>query len=102
MIHILVVRPEARKELEEAYQWYEAQRQGLGEELKDSLLDCVAKIRDGPDAYPAVSKNVRRARLKRFPYAVFFHTAGESLVIDSVFHLRRNPKAWRRRIRETG
>ncbi|WP_267896728.1 hypothetical protein [Jiangella anatolica] len=38
---------------------------------------------------------VRRAVLRRFPYAVFYEL-GESLEVLRVIHTARHPEAWRR------
>jgi len=55
------------------------------------LIDAVARH---PLRYPVVRRNTRRALLRRFPYAVFFRTYDEIVVIVACMHGRRNPRRW--------
>jgi len=40
MNYVLVFRPEVREELDDAYNWYQSQQTGLG----DEFLDIITKI----------------------------------------------------------
>jgi hypothetical protein len=37
--------------------------------------------------------------LHAFPYAVYFRSQDDNVVVLAVLHLRRNPKVWRARMR---
>ena len=67
----LIRHPLLRLDLQEAYDWYESRRSGLGEEFLTSVDACVAGIRRRPEMYAVVHAGFRRAMLRRFPYAVF-------------------------------
>ncbi len=41
--------------------------------------------------------DVRRALLKRFPYAVFFRIAEDGLQVLGCFHTSRDPRRWEAR-----
>ena len=45
MAYRLVLNPEAEGDIEEAYNWYEDQKPGLGEELLDELVRS-SRLRD--------------------------------------------------------
>ena len=48
MNYVLVFRSQVRDELDEAYNWYENQQSGLGEEFLDCIdekLNAICKIR---------------------------------------------------------
>lgn len=94
----LIIRPEAEADIAEAFGWYEARISGLGSEFL-LVLDAVFNsiLRD-PDVYPQVYKQVRRALTRRFPFAVFFLAEKNRVVVLSVFHVRRNPRVWKKRI----
>ena len=47
-------RPAASADVEAAYEWYEAQRPGLGDEFIVAVDAAVASILAFPDAYPVV------------------------------------------------
>ena len=44
-----------------------------------------------------VDPTMRRALLRRFPYAVFYEIGAVEIVVYAVFHCARNPRAWKRR-----
>ena len=88
----------ASSELEEAAAWYEKQRLGLGDELHAEVNAVVARILREPKTYRSVHKNIRRALVNRFPYAVLFECEMGILVVISIFHMKRNPQLWRKRM----
>ncbi|MGH9479727.1 MAG: hypothetical protein ACRD1A_10885, partial [Terriglobales bacterium] len=44
-----------------------------------------------PRAFPTVHKNIRRAIMHRFPYAVFYGLDGATVIVLAVVHGRRWP-----------
>ena len=99
MTRRFIVRPLAEADLEDAARWYEDERAGLSERFLSDVDRTIARISERPFEFPAVSGDVRRAMLHTFPYAVYFRTSGEAVVVLAVLHLRRNPKVWRGRAR---
>lgn len=93
----LLLRPEARLDIEEAAFWYEDQRVGLGDRLTAELGDLLIRIEKSPLQFPLVDHGVRRGLLHRFPYAVYF-VLEEAVIVLAVLHQRRNPEVWKQRI----
>ena len=93
------VLPGAEKDISQAYQWYEESRPGLGEDFLLCFEAALSAIQDNPQIFPAVHKDVRRALLRRFPYAVFYMIHSDTIVILAVFHCARDPESWRTRRR---
>ena len=91
-LYAVIFRNEARRELEEAYQWYEEKRQGLGSELLLVVDAAVERIRRAPDIGPIVYRNVRRVLTRRFPYGIFYVVNPGRITVIAVFHGRRDPK----------
>jgi toxin ParE1/3/4 len=93
----LIIQPEAEEDIAEAFGWYEARLSGLGSEFL-LVLDAVFNsiLRD-PNIYPQVHKQVRRALARRFPFAVFFLVEKTRVVVLSIFHVKRNPRIWKKR-----
>ena len=87
----LVLKPRAILTTKDAYDWYEAQRQGLGEIFLTELDACYKKIQIKPVANSKLKKNYRQGRLLRFPYVVVYEIIKSDIVVLSVFHTRRNP-----------
>jgi plasmid stabilization system protein ParE len=91
MIREVVFRRVARVEFDEAVAWYEAERAGLGLELKAVVDQTVAVIAEQPGLFRQVRGPIRRAVLKRFPYTLHFLEEGDRIVILAVFHASRDP-----------
>jgi plasmid stabilization system protein ParE len=86
----------AQRELDEAFEWYEAQRSGLGNAFIDEINATVRRIRRNPEAYARVERDIRRALVKRFPYGVMYgyDPAAKLIVVVAIAHLHRKPGYW--------
>lgn len=93
----LRLTPEAELDLDEAYGWYQVQAPGLEGEFLGAVNTCITSIRRHPQAYQLVDPTMRRALLRRFPYAVFYEVGPVEIVVYAIFHGARNPTAWKRR-----
>ncbi len=94
----IIFTPIARRELLEAQVWYEKEAPGLGRLSRLAVEVAVERISSHPAQFPMVHKNVRRALLRRFPYALMFVIdADESITVIACFHGSRNPSRWKRR-----
>lgn len=92
------IEPEAEADVEDAFDWHEEQAVGLGGEFLRAVDACLGRIARHPLLYRTVHRKLRRAFVRRFPYAVFFLLDGERIVVLAVCHVRRDPKVWQQRI----
>jgi plasmid stabilization system protein ParE len=92
-----VVRPLAEADVQAAFDWYEEQAVGLGHEFLRAVDACYATIERTPELYPVVYKRLRRALMRRFPYAVYYVLTAESILIAACTHGRQHPRRWRSR-----
>ncbi len=90
----VLFRPDAVAELAEAWDWYEARREGLGGEFATCVEAAIDRAARTPDVNPCVHGEVRRALVRRFPYGVFYLVEGEALLVLAVAHVRRKPGYW--------
>lgn len=81
----------------DARAWYEAERVGLGGIFAAAVETTITAILQNPLAYPRVKGDSRRALVRRFPYAVYFHPFDDEIIVLAVMHGRRNPRHWRSR-----
>ncbi len=97
----MVIRftPDADAELAEARQWYARQREDLDMEFMESIDDAPSRVVRDPDLYPIVYRNLRRAVVRRFPFAVFYEVTADEIQVIAVFHSRRDPESWKSRVR---
>jgi len=93
----VVIRPEAESDIKDAYEWYEAQRKGLGEGFLLCIEEALSRVSRNPEIYSVVYKEVRRVLIHRFPFGVFFIENEERVSVLAVLHARRNPKTWKGR-----
>lgn len=97
MTYRVVVEPQARLELAEASDWYDAHNPGLGDELLLAFDTALASITANPFRYQVIYGNARRIRLGKFPYRLFYAVTNDEIVVFSCFHSSRNPSRWKAR-----
>ena len=98
MDYELIIRPEAKADLLDAYQWYQEQRQGLGNDFKLCVEEVIFKIQRNPLIHRVIFQNVRRSVTKRFPFGVFYTIEDGKIIVLAVSHARRDPVKWKNRI----
>jgi toxin ParE1/3/4 len=92
----------AGEDVQEAVTWYEAQVPGLGARFVSSLQLVVALISEHPLACAVAYKNIRRALLPSFPYAVFYLVLPDRVRVLACLHQRRDPRSVRERVSVRG
>jgi len=97
MNYALDIQPEAELDIQQAHAWHEDQQRGLGERFYDELLACFDHITADPLLRRVTYRGLRKRKLDRFPYLVFYRVAGETISIVCVVHAARHPLRWRRR-----
>jgi plasmid stabilization system protein ParE len=88
----------ARAEITEAQDWYEARTPGLGIRFRAELDRTVQRMIANPRQFPRVFQDVRRARLRTFPYGLFFRIEPAALLVIACFHASRDPRQRQRRV----
>jgi toxin ParE1/3/4 len=93
----LFLRPSAIADIRAAREYYEDASPGLGDGLATELDRLFGRLAAFPRSAPLVSgyEPIRRAVLRRFPYAVFFHSGSDRIDILRVVHTARSADAWR-------
>ena len=89
--------PEASVDIAEAFSWYEARRAGLGAEFAAELEHTLGLVGTMPGMGRVVYRALRRALVRRFPFAVYYAFSGDLIEIRAVLHGSRHPRTWRRR-----
>lgn len=97
MAKILIFTPEAEKDADDGYFWYENKRIGLGRQFLTAVDACIQSIKRNPK-YQVVDKAYHRAVVRRFPYAVFYEETDQQIIVYAVFQCSQNPDKWRERL----
>ena len=93
----VILAPETRAEFDDAYDWYEQQRPGLGEVFADRVQQVLDRIATNPRLHQAVLRDVRKAVVARFPYCVYYREEPSCVRVLAIFHTRRDPRIWQSR-----
>jgi toxin ParE1/3/4 len=94
----LAFRRAARAEFDEAADWYEDRRPGLGGTFVAAVQRVLDRAGNLPDYYPVVRVGVREGLVTGFPYAVYYREEPGRVVVFSVFHTSRDPAVWQSRV----
>ena len=84
----------AEDELNDAAQYYEHERTGLGAAFLDEVQRCAEAIVAHPQAGPVIKGEIRRRLCARFPYGLLYAVTADEIRILAVMHLRRRPAYW--------
>lgn len=84
----------AERELNDAAQYYELERPGLGATFIAEVERCTSAALEFPQSSPVVFGSVRRSLCRRFPYAILYVVKGDEVRVLAVMNLRRRPGYW--------
>ena len=88
----------AAAEFQEAIDYYNEQRPGLGFEFSEKVEDAIVRLQNYPLAWTPLSKRTRRAQVHRFPYSIIYEVRSDLIIIVAIQHHRRKPLNWRKRL----
>ena len=84
------LRIEARHDLVEGANFYDQQRDGLGDCFLDSLFEDLDRL--GQEAgIHAMVYGLHRKLAKKFPFAIYYRTAEAVVDVVAILDCRRNP-----------
>lgn len=87
--------PAAEAEHLESVAYYESKQAGLGASYLAEFERTMSEACGAPHRYPVEKQpDVRRIRMKRFPFAVLFRESSGAVQVLAVAHNRRRPQYW--------
>jgi toxin ParE2 len=93
----IIFHPEARAEMREAVEFYEARLDGLGLRFLSAVEQTVERISDHPEAGSPLSGELRKRIVRGFPYNVIYRVWEDYIYLVAVAHQHRRPGYWRDR-----
>ncbi|MBT6276224.1 MAG: type II toxin-antitoxin system RelE/ParE family toxin [Chromatiales bacterium] len=96
MIELRIESP-ASAEAAEAARWYEDNQEGLGSEFMAELDATLQRVVETPDIYAEQYRGIRRALVRRFPYAVYFDLEPGVATVIAVLHQHQQSERWHSR-----
>src|SRR6266566_8438270 len=85
--------PAVDAEIREAAPWYEDRCPGLGDEFIEAVRRAVRAAARVPLRHAVRFADIRRLKLRRFPYSVWFFLHGETVYVLTVLHNKRDHRA---------
>jgi len=89
--------PEAVAEADAAADFYHNKQRELARRFINNLDEALDRIAIKPGIYREVAADIRKIKLKTFPYAVIYRINDEKIEIIAVMHIRRRPGYWKDR-----
>ena len=81
--------------MEQAFDFYEDVRDGLGVEFAHELERAFRVLAEAPRRWAEVEGNFRRYRLRRFPYSLYYRVKSKGVDVLAIWHDARKPHGWR-------
>jgi toxin ParE1/3/4 len=93
-VHLL---PEAEDDISEAAGFYNDRVDRLGDRFVTAVEVALLRVGENPHEGPEADKDVRKLRVKRFPYNLIYRILPSHVLVLAVAHHRRRPTYWRNR-----
>ena len=87
----VIFRPQARREFDDAADWYEQRRTGLGARFVAAVQQVLDEVSANPQRYPEVFGDVRERIVQGFPYCVYYREENGQIIVLAVVHTRGIP-----------
>ena len=84
----------AKRELEDATNFYEMEFEGLGKQFFAEARKAALRISEYPKAWAVERGEVRKCLLPRFPYKLLYSIEQDHIHVMAVAHLHRKPDYW--------
>lgn len=82
---------EALQEEAEAYLYYEAEKDGLGERFLQEVAAVLRKVSEHPSFYSYCddTKTIRSTSLKTFPFTIIFEQKANRIEVYHIHHTKK-------------
>jgi toxin ParE2 len=92
-----IFHPEARTEVSESVEFYEARLEGLGLRFLAAVEQTAERILASPEAGAALAGGFRKRIVSGFPYSIIYRVWEDYVYLVAVAHQHRRPDYWRER-----
>ncbi len=88
----------AELEVDEAIEYFDQQREGLGDRFEQDLVETVRFIAERPLTGKPLTALVRKFRLRTFRYNLIYVIDADEVIVVAVAHHSRRPGYWHKRL----
>jgi len=82
----------AKKDLEEAGDFYESQEPGIGSYFLSTMASEIDSLKIYAGIHPITFGRYYRLLTHKFPYAIYYRIVDDEVHVYAVFDCRRDPK----------
>ncbi len=102
MPYKIVVSEAALYEFEDAVNYYNSQKENLGNEFAALVNRSFEQISENPCGFQLMYDGIRHFVIGRFPYSIFYKIDDKenTIIIIAIFNAHRNPKIWQNRTKK--
>lgn len=93
----VIFRRVAKREYDDAYDYYATQRLRAAKKFARTVTGVLGDISADPLRFPIADLDIREAAVRGFPYCVYYIVEPDRIDILSVFHTSRDPQVWQGR-----
>jgi plasmid stabilization system protein ParE len=80
-----------------AFDWYQERDDDAAAAFLLEVDHVLERVRQNYEQFPVAHRDLRRALLKQFPYAIYFRAEGDLVTVVALSHQRRAARVWQRR-----
>jgi len=98
----VIAEAEAKRDWNEAVDWYDEREPGLGLRLDEALRTFLQSLSQKPERFSRATRLTRKAKVPPpWPYSVYFTINAEhqEVKVLAIWHGARNPARLRRRLK---
>ncbi|HMV42099.1 MAG TPA: type II toxin-antitoxin system RelE/ParE family toxin, partial [Leptospiraceae bacterium] len=95
------LKPEAKKDLVQAVEWYEKNQEGVGLRLYEEVYDKIEALSKKPNSHSTFYREFRKASLKVFPFLIIYIIKEPIILIFAIWHKSRDSKKLLERVDRT-
>ena len=91
---------EANQDIDDAIEWYNKKKDGLGERLYELIKDKFNKLKDNPYLWSIRYDEVHCALVDVFPYLIHYiiEEDQQRILVLGVLHTSKDPAIWKERL----
>ncbi|MDX2246554.1 MAG: type II toxin-antitoxin system RelE/ParE family toxin [Bacteroidia bacterium] len=94
MSYQILIDERVSDETAEIFNYYDAINPGLAYDFYEQLDIVYNQLEKNPSIWQIVEGDIRRALLKRFPYAVYYRVLeGQRILVMTIRHNAQNPES---------
>jgi plasmid stabilization system protein ParE len=102
MTFTVIAEDEAKRDWNEAVDWYDEREPGVGLRFDDAIRTFLETLSTEPDRFAFATLLIRKAKVPEpWPYSVYFviNTELQEVKVLAIWHGSRNPAKLRRRLK---